>query len=232
MSKSRGCSCKASAAPAQPRKGLYATLEAVEMAAQEAANAVEDATDRIDGRIIESLGEAPDGGRQYRVRIIACGDSKNGRRYTESVLRTAAPMYEGARAYDHHRTEAELRSSTIAGLVGVYRNVEAAADGIYADLQLLPSAKHAAEALDASLANEQAGRPPLIGVSHDVHARYRTITSGRRRMQEATEITKVNSADLVADPAAGGKATRMVAGGIEPGTEPVEEQGDSRAHEG
>jgi hypothetical protein len=39
-------------------------------------------------------------------------------------------------------------------------------------------------------------------------------------MQEATRITKVNSADVVADPAAGGKATRVLAGGIETDPEP------------
>ncbi len=179
---------------------------------------ITEASDQIMGRVIEARGQGEGGGRVFRVRIIEYGDSKNGRRYTESVMRASAGKYDGARAYDHHRSDGELRSSTINGLVGAYRNVEAEGDGIYADLHLLPSATHAAEALDATIAAQTAGLPPLIGVSHDVHAKYRSITAGRRRMQEATEITKVNSADLVADPAAGGRATRMVAGGIEDGT--------------
>ncbi|MGH3369605.1 MAG: hypothetical protein ACRDPR_06360, partial [Nocardioidaceae bacterium] len=184
-----------------------------------------EASDRIYGRVIESLTDAPDGGRVFRVRIIQYGDSKNGRRYSESVMSKAAPLYEGARAYDHHRSDDEMRTSTINGLVGSYQNVAAEADGVYADLHLLPSASHAAEALDATIAAQERGHPPLIGVSHDVMGHYKPVTTGGRRLQEATAIVKVNSADLVADPAAGGQATRMVAGGTDgTGTEPAEEK--------
>jgi len=185
-----------------------------------------EAEDRIEGRVMEAAGTAEDGGRIFRVRIIAAGDSKNGRRYPHGTLAAAAPMYDGAKAYDHHRTEAELKSSTIGGIVGHYRSVEAKSDGLYGDLHLLPSATHAAEALDASLALQKRGLEPLIGISHDVMAKYRPINAGGRRMQEATQITKVHSADLVADPAAGGKATRMVAGGIDTGTLPENEEDD------
>jgi hypothetical protein len=188
-----------------------------------------EAEDRIYGRVVEALDDAPDGGRVFRVRIIAYGDSKNGRRYTEAVMSAAAPMYEGARAYDHHRTDEEMRSSTIAGLVGFYRNVEAESDGIYGDLHLLPGATHAAESLDATLAAQEAGLPPIVGVSHDVMGHYRQVVVGGRRLQEATAITRVNSADLVADPAAGGQATRMVAGGTAdgPGTVPADKKEDN-----
>lgn len=195
------------------------------------AELVED-DDRIEGRVVEAKGKNESGGRVFGVRIIAYGDSKNRRRYPESVMRAAAPLYEGAKTYDHHRSEEELRSSTIAGLVGSYRNVEAEGDGLYADLHLLPSATHAAEALDASLAAQKQGLDPLVGVSHDVMATYKPLVADGRRMQEATAIVRVNSADVVADPAAGGKATRMVAGGeaeqTESGAVPAEneEEGD------
>ena len=150
------------------------------------------------------------------MRIISAGDSRNGRRYPANVLESAAKLYDGAKAYDHHRTDAELRSSTIAGLVGSYRNVEATGEGLDGDLVLLPSAKHTAEALDATIAAQDEGLPPLVGISHDAMTVLKPITVGGRRMQEATRITKVNSADVVADPAAGGKATRVLAGGIDP----------------
>lgn len=182
--------------------------------------------DRIVGRVVEALDDDPEtGGRVFRTRIIAHGDSKNMRRYPQTVLEAAAHLYEGAKAYDHHRTEQELQTSTIAGLIGHYRDVEAEDDGLYGNLHLLPSATHAAETLDATLTAQEAGLDPLIGVSHDVYARYKPVTESGRRLQEATEITKVNSADLVADPAAGGKAVRMVAADVEPqdddpGTEP------------
>jgi len=190
---------------------------AVEATTTPAAPATE-ARDRIEGHLIEARGTDAAGGRVFRVRVIAYGDSRNGRRYPESVLRAAVGMYDGAKAYDHHRSEDELRSSTIAGLVWHYRAVEATGAGVEADLHLLPSAAHTAEALDASLAAQAAGLAPLVGVSHDVMATYRPIVDGGRRLQEAVAIVKVHSADVVADPAAGGQAVRMVAGGTDPGT--------------
>jgi hypothetical protein len=170
-------------------------------------------SDRIHGRVLEAKGSGADGGRIFGVQILAYGDSRNGRRYPESVMRAAAPKYEGAKAYDHHRTDEELRTSTIGGLVGWYENVKPDGAGLQGDLHLLPSAIHAAEALDASLAAQDKGLPPLIGVSHDVQAQYQHVVAGGKRFMEATEIVSVNSTDLVANPAAGGKATRMVAGG-------------------
>lgn len=172
-----------------------------------------EATDHIAGRVKESKGSDDAGGRIFRMDVIAAGDSKNRRRYTEAVLGKAAGLYEGAKVYDHHRTAQELETSTIAGLVGSLRNVEATSKGIEADLHLLPGAAHTAEALDASLQVQDQGLPPLVGMSHDVQALFVPLMVGGQRFQECTEITKVHSADVVADPSAGGKATRMVAGG-------------------
>lgn len=164
-------------------------------------------------RIIEAKGTDEKGNRIFRVQVIAYGDSKNGRRYPENVMRAAAPMYEGAKAFNRHRSEAEMRSGTIEGLVGYYRNASAGDSGIEADLHVLPSAAHVAEAFDAALALET--DEPLIGISHDVYAKFRPVQENGRQIQEATEISSVNSADVVAHPAAGGKATRVVAGGLE-----------------
>jgi phage major head subunit gpT-like protein len=176
--------------------------------------------DRIDGRVLEAKGTDETGGRVFRVRIIAAGDSKNRRRYPAAVLREAVALYEGAKAFDHHRSDEELRTSTIAGLVGSYRNVEAdTAGNLDGDLHLLPGATHTAEALDASLAAQSNGLPALVGISHDVLATFKPVQAGGVRMQEATAIAKVNSADVVADPAAGGKAIRVVAGGTDTTTE-------------
>lgn len=189
----------------------------------------EETIDRIGGRVLEAAGTAPDGGRVFRVRIISAGDSKNGRRYPARVLQESATLYEGAKAYDHHRSAAELQSSTIAGLVGYYRNVEATDQGLDGDLCLLPGATHTAEALDASVAAQAAGLPELVGISHDALTYTRPIQVGRRRLQEAVAIAKVHSADVVADPAAGGKAVRVLAGGIE--TDPETDSGESYEEE-
>ncbi|MGE5828528.1 MAG: DUF6582 domain-containing protein, partial [Micromonosporaceae bacterium] len=183
-----------------------------------ALHAGQDVTEhlRLWGRVMEAKGTTADGGRVYRVRILKYGTSRNRRRYTEAVMRRDAHLYEGAKCYDHHRDDGELRSSTIRGLVGQYHNVAAEADGVYGDLHLLPSATHAAEAIDASLAAQDAGREPLVGFSHDVHADFKVVHLAGGRYQEATAIKKVNSADLVADPSAAGIAVRALAGGTEP----------------
>ncbi len=168
---------------------------------------------QVASRLLEAKPKAADGGRVFGIRVIAYGDSRNGRRYSEAVMRAAAPQYEGARVFDHHRTDEELRTSTITGLVGHIENVTATADGLEADLHLFPSATRAAEALDASLAAQEAGRPPLVGISHDVMAQFRPLQGAGRTKQDTTAITAVNSADIVAVPAAGGQALRAVAGG-------------------
>lgn len=167
----------------------------------------------VDGRVLEAKGtDAATGGRIYGVQIIAYGDSKNGRRYSESVLSAAASLYDGAKVYDHHRSLEEIGNGTIQGLVGYLQDATAGDQGLEADLHLLPSATHAAETLDAALALE-GGDAPLVGLSHDVYAHFRPVSEGGRQIQDATEITAVNSVDIVSRPAAGGAVTRAVAGG-------------------
>lgn len=199
----------------QPAKAPGRSKESVDVDELPLEGAVED-TDRVEGRVTEALGTDAAGGRVFRVRIIREGTSRNRKRYTEAVLRRAAHLYEGAKAFDHHRTPAEMQTSTVTGLVGGYRNVSYDGDGLYGDLHLLPSAVHTAEALDASIAAQQAGLPPLVGISHDVLASFKAGTpTSRGHVQEAVAITRVHSADVVADPSAGGQATRVLAGGIE-----------------
>ncbi|MFL6141581.1 MAG: hypothetical protein ACJ72N_06900 [Labedaea sp.] len=193
---------------AVPVERTYAPAP-VDTAITEARRATVDAG----ARVLEAKGTDAEGNRIFRVRVIAYGDSKNGRRYSEAVMRKAVPLYEGAKAYDHHRSQEEMQSGTIAGLVGYYRDVQATTEGIEADLHLLPSATHAAEALDAALSLESGD--PMVGISHDVFARWRSVQENGRTVEDATEITSVNSADIVARPAAGGKATRVVAGGVD-----------------
>lgn len=183
--------------------------------------ATEACYDELGLRSLEAAGSSIDGGRIFHVLLIAYGDSKNGRRYPEAVLRRAAALYEGAKAYDHHRTEAELITSTTVGLVGTFRNITAGSVGLEADLYLLPSATHTAEALDMALANAADGLDVFIGLSQDVTARWQFVTDNGRTLQEATEILTVHSVDVVAHPAAGGVATRMVASHVPTTTNPT-----------
>jgi hypothetical protein len=176
--------------------------------------------DRIEGRLLGSLGAGSDGGRVFEVQIIAYGMSLNGRRYPESVLRSAAPLYEGAAAFDHHRTDVELNTGTTVGIVGHYRNVKATETGLVGELHLLPSATHTAELLDQTLENQAAGLPLLVGISHDALTTSKRVNENGRIFMEVTGIVAVNSADVVVSPAAGGMAMRTVAGG-QPTTTPT-----------
>lgn len=171
--------------------------------------------DFFPGRVLERKGTTAEGGRIFLMQMIDAGTSRNGVHYPESVLAAAAPLYEGAKAFDHHRTMAELQSSSVVGLCGSWRGVFPNQGGLAGELHLVPSAVAIAEALDQSLEAQEQGLPPVIGVSHDVQMDppVERIENGRR-VREATSITNVLSTDVVADPSAGGRAIRVVAGGL------------------
>lgn len=175
----------------------------------------EAAPDTFPGRVLERRAATADGGRVFLMQIIDAGTSRNGVHYPENVLREAAPLYEGCQAFDHHRTLTEMQTSSVVGLCGMWRNVHPNQGGLAGELHLLPSSVGVAEALDQSLAAQEQGLPPIIGVSHDIQIDppKERIENGRR-VREATRVRNVLSTDVVADPSAGGRAIRVVAGGI------------------
>lgn len=174
----------------------------------EIVEVTETVADQLDGRLVEAV--ATTTGHVFRCQIIEAGMSRNRKRYPLSVLHAAAPLYEGVKAFDGHRPDLELVTSRIENLVGHWRNVTPNATGIEGDLHLLPSAQLIAEALEASLDAQASGLPPVVGISHDTETMTRIVGG----VTEATQIVRVLSVDVVADPAAGGKAVRMVAGGL------------------
>ena len=119
--------------------------------------------------------------------------SRNGRRYLESALAEAASLYEGAKVNINHPKGHPLAPRDYQDRLGVISGVEVrAGEGLFGDLQFNP--KHAlAEQLvwDAEHASQN------VGLSHNVLAR--TSRQGDETVVEA--ITKVQSIDLVADPA-------------------------------
>lgn len=172
--------------------------------------------DTLTGRLLASAGTTADGARVFDVEIVRFGESKNGRVYPAPVMTAAVPLYEGAKAFDHHRSDEEIRSGSVAGLIGSYHGVRATETGLVGTLRLLPSAGHIGELLDRSLENQQLGLDPLVGISHDVRAACTARIQSGRRIEEATQIVAVASADVVSNPAAGGRVTRMVASAGDP----------------
>lgn len=176
--------------------------------------------DTLVGRLLASAGTSADGARVFEVEIVQYGRSLNGREYPAPVMREAVPLYEGAKAYDHHRTDEEVTTGSVAGLIGSYHGVRATETALVGTLRLLPSASHVGELLDRSLENQTMGLEPLVGISHDVRAVCTARIEGGRRIQEAKQIVAVASADVVANPAAGGRVTRMVASAGDPLDQP------------
>jgi hypothetical protein len=119
--------------------------------------------------------------------------SRNGRRYRENALTDAVRLYEGAKVNINHPKGHPLSPRDYQDRLGLVREVHyRAGDGLFADLHFNP--KHA---LSEQLIWDAEHAPQNVGMSHNVLAR--TSVDSRDTVVEA--ITKVQSIDLVADPA-------------------------------
>lgn len=165
--------------------------------------------------LLESLDDG--GGYVWRVTMIRPGMSPNranpaarGRRYRAEVLREAAHLYEGVRAFDGHRDHATRRMSSVAGLIGWHQNVTVneSTGALESDFHIAESAPHIRNLF---LSAYRSGRPDLVGFSHDARAAVVTVTESGQMIEDVSTIIAVNSVDVVADPAAGGRLERLVA---------------------
>lgn len=119
--------------------------------------------------------------------------SRNGRCYEEKALRDAISLYEGAKVNVNHPEGDPLGARDYRDRLGAIRNVQVRrGKGLYGDLHFNP--KHA---LAEQLAWDAENAPENVGLSHNVLAKTRRDDEGV--VVEA--ITRVQSVDLVADPA-------------------------------
>jgi len=119
--------------------------------------------------------------------------SKNGRRYQENALAEAVSLYEGAKVNINHPKGHPLSPRDYQDRLGVICGVELRPQqGLFGDLHFNP--KHA---LSEQLMWDAEHASQNVGLSHNVLAR--TTRQGDETVVEA--ITKVQSIDLVADPA-------------------------------
>lgn len=134
-----------------------------------------------------------DGGVLRGVKLIGL-ESRNGRRYRPAALEQAAPLYEAAKVNVNHPKGGPLSPRDYQDRLGVIRDVQfRTGEGLFGDLHFNP--KHA---LAEQLSWDAEHNPRNVGFSHNVLARL-------SREGDATvveEITRVQSIDLVADPAA------------------------------
>ena len=119
--------------------------------------------------------------------------SRNGRHYLAEALVRAVGLYEGAKVNVNHANGSPTCPRDYRDRIGSMRNVRLRPeDGLFADFHFNP--KHA---LAEQLIWDAENSPENVGFSHNVMAR----TTRRGERTEVEEITKVQSVDLVADPA-------------------------------
>jgi hypothetical protein len=126
------------------------------------------------------------------VKILGL-QSRNGRQYLPEALAKAVPLYEGAKVNVNHPKGSPLSPRDYQDRIGVIRGaVLKPNEGLFGDLHFNP--KHV---LAEQLAWDAEHAPENVGFSHNVQAR----TSRRDDGMLVEEIMRVQSVDLVADPA-------------------------------
>jgi hypothetical protein len=157
-------------------------------------------------RITEVAGSS---GREWDVLLITAGASKNGRDYPATTLRAAAPLFEGVPCYARHRQQGEGERHPL-DKVGKFTAAQwSDADaGITARLRVVNP-----QARALLLEMHETGETDFVGFSIDA--------AGEVDRGVVRAITKANSVDLVAEPAAGGRLQRLVASAEH---QPAEEQ--------
>jgi len=129
----------------------------------------------------------------HGVKVLGLTSSNN-RRYTKEAVAKAikAGLYDGAKVFvDHPSRQGEMRSA--ADLLGRLRNARLGEDGIYADLHA-----NTAHPMWPRVAEDAEKRLALYGLSHNAEAGDYRFESGQ---QVVTEISRVESVDLVSAPA-------------------------------
>jgi hypothetical protein len=125
------------------------------------------------------------------VRLVGL-HSRNGREYPRSTLQRAAALYEGAKVNVNHPVGNPTGPRDYRDRLGLIRNVTVDSGGLKGDFHFNP--KHA---LAEQLIWDAQRAPENVGFSHNVEAKV--VNRDGKRIVE--EITRVQSVDLVADPA-------------------------------
>lgn len=149
-------------------------------------------------------------GKKWRIRVIEAGLSGNKNYYPDTVLREAAPLFDGVRVFvkpdeDHLKGKGKSFDNLI-GRLSAPRFVEGQGKDtghIEADLELLSSSGDVpAKMLEAYNRN----MADLFGFSVDMRGRAK-VQRGKRVAQS---VEKVDSVDLIIEPGAGGQIINLL----------------------
>lgn len=127
------------------------------------------------------------------VKILGL-ESRNGRIYPKETVAKAIQQYEGAKVNVNHPSGDTTKPRDYESRLGRIENVRLGEGntGMFADLRYNPN-----HALAKQLEWDASNTPENVGFSHNVYAK--TTRRGGKTVVE--EITRVQSVDLVADPA-------------------------------
>jgi hypothetical protein len=140
--------------------------------------------------------------------------SKNGRLYNAAALEASLALWDGVKVYDNHLTDAEMEQkqgmrSVVNEWVGVIVQPawDATRKAVTGVLKVVD------EKLREKLVNaDKAGVLNAIGLSIDALGEGAEMQVAGMVTPVVTKIARAMSVDVVADPAAGGRLSRMIAG--------------------
>lgn len=165
-----------------------------------------------DDVFLEAQGDASSG--KWLIRVIKAGLSGNNNYYPDTVLREAAPLFEGARVFvksdDEHIAGKGKDINKLVGRLTTPKFTEgktADTGEITATFEFIePEGVTATKVREAYVR----GMKDLFGFSIDANAKAKTSKRGNVTVREAIKFTKVLSVDLIVEPGAGGQLIRMV----------------------
>jgi hypothetical protein len=177
--------------------------------------------------LLTVLHEAHSEGSEWDVVLIEAGLSKNGTYYSEETLQNSVSLFEGVKAcvyrfgekLDHLPEEiVHAMPQGLAGnVVGWFEKARfteftkadgSKGKGIMARFRILEGAKWLRDNLVDAW---KKGKRDLLGFSIDARGKAHATVIDGKQVRKVETITKVESTDVVTNPAAGGDFVRLVA---------------------
>lgn len=169
-------------------------------------------------------------GTQWDVVLIRAGLSHNGNFYSDAVLREAAPLFEGVRAFvKSDEQHVNGGGKDVRQLVGWFADVKFV-EGKSPDAGRI-LARFNVSAAEDKLRTKMVdawnrGKRNLVGLSIDAVGKAKVALREGKKVRVAESITKVKSVDVIVDASAGGEFIRLVEAEI-----PQEEKSDMKLRE-
>src|SRR6266576_3258213 len=185
-------------------------------------------------RILESMGynraftekgfDERDKSSGQKTRVFLCtiieeglGNSKDKNFYSAQALQSGTKVFNGAKAYADHPdaiTEKTLPERSMKDLVGWYsdcfvdKNPDTGKTRLRGKLHFFQDAKWLTDKIDTILTDPTA--KGLFGISINAVGKTRQASMGGEEVNYVEEFQRVDSADVVTEPAARGKFDKML----------------------